>query len=244
MFRSIILFFALCAVAFATVTTTSAERRIEDLNTCLTKGDANQAEVKLALEIAETTRCDPNICFAVDGSGSMNTTEFQLEKDFVELVAAVVAYDEQARFAAVQYGLRPRFISRLTEDADAFLKAVDKTISLKAPRTFIAPGLAGCMRQLYPLKGEPKHIVLLGDGRSNFDSKLPPLDPVSIAQSFLANPNNTISAVGVGFDADDTMLANIAGGEENVFNVGQWNEVTNVLADLVGEVCGLDAVEF
>ncbi|PXF44452.1 Collagen alpha-5(VI) chain [Gracilariopsis chorda] len=244
MFRPIILFFALCAAAFATVTTTSADRRIDELDTPLTKGTANEAEVQLALQIAEKTRCDPNICFAVDGSGSMDVTEFQLEKDFTNLVAAVVAYDEQARFAAVQYGLRPKFISRLTEDADAFLEAVHYTESLNAPRTFIAPGLAGCIRQFYYLKGEPKHIVLLGDGRSNFDSKLPPLDPVSIAQAFLANPNNTISAVGVGFDADDTMLTNIAGGEENVFNVGQWLEVTTVLAELVGEVCGLDAVEF
>ncbi|KAI0561497.1 von Willebrand factor type A [Gracilaria domingensis] len=246
MFRPLfILFISLfISLVLAEVSAESAERRIEEIDTPLTDGEAEQAEVDTAVAIVNATNCNPNICFAIDGSGSMDETEFTLEKDFVKLVAAVVALDPQSKYAAVQYGLRPAFVSTLTEDADAFLLNVDAAQSLDAPRTFIAPGLGACMRQLRRVQGQPQKIILLGDGRSNFDALAPPLDPPSIAQSFLASPNASISAIGVGNFQDPDMLEGIAGSPDRVFKVAQWLDVIFVLADLVADVCGLENVEF
>eukprot|EP00737_Agarophyton_chilense_P004861 gb/GEZJ01006538.1/.p1 GENE.gb/GEZJ01006538.1/~~gb/GEZJ01006538.1/.p1 ORF type:complete len:247 (-),score=41.48 gb/GEZJ01006538.1/:171-911(-) len=246
MFRSLFILSGslLLGLAAATVSADSATRAVDDIDTPLTQGTAQQAEVQAAINIVNSTNCNANICFAVDGSGSMSDAEFQLELDFVKLVAAVISLDPESQFAGIQYGLRPKFISMLTPDAAQFLLHVDATVHMKAPRTFIAPGIGGCWRQLMKVPDQPWKIVLLGDGGSNFDSLSPPLDPISIAQSFLANPKASISAVGVGNAQVLSMLEGIAGSADRVFGVDEWMNVIFVLSELVADVCGASAVEF
>ncbi|KAI0557139.1 von Willebrand factor A-like protein [Gracilaria domingensis] len=243
MIRIFIAFFALFAAAQAAINQAAAQARIDAINSPLLKDPVNQAAVSEAVQIAVETNCDPNICFALDGSGSISEDEFELQKDFVEIIAGTVALDEESQYAAIQYGLRPRFISRLTKDADRFLLDVEGTLQLGSPRTFIAPGIAGCMRQLNRVEGEANTIILLGDGRSTFDSRDPPLDPPSIAQVFLSEPNNSISAVAVSFPNTD-MLKAITGREDRVFEVADWSKVLDVIAELVGQVCGADEILF
>ncbi|KAI0561696.1 von Willebrand factor A-like protein [Gracilaria domingensis] len=235
---SLLIASVLIALTFAVGSAVGVRDRISSIDSPLTEGRANQAQIQAAIAIVQATECNPNVCFAVDGSASMNDMEFQLEKDFVKLVAAIVALDPGSRFAGVQYGLRPAYISTLTNNADQFLLDVHTTVSLEAGVTFIAPGLGGCMRQLKNLAGQPKKIILLGDGGSNFDAEDPPLDPESIAQQFLENPNNLISAVGVGNFQDPDMLEDIAGSPDRVFTVDEWEDVIDVLAALVLQVCG------
>ncbi|KAI0557149.1 von Willebrand factor A-like protein [Gracilaria domingensis] len=245
MINHVFLFFFLLLLswAYGTVSREAAEQRIDGIDSPLTEGDGNQAIVSAALDIAEASNCDPNVCFAVDGSASILPPDFQLELDFVKIIAGVVSLDTGSQFAAIQYGLVPQFMSILTQNAASFLLAVDGTNQLFAGRTFIAAGLGGCMRQLAKVPNEPKKIILLGDGGSNFDSLLPPLDPASVAQSFLADPKNSICAVGVGFQ-NVAMLEDITGDPALVFQVADWFSVLDVLADLVAQVCGASAVEF
>eukprot|EP00178_Gracilaria_changii_P014139 TRINITY_DN4012_c0_g1_i1.p1 TRINITY_DN4012_c0_g1~~TRINITY_DN4012_c0_g1_i1.p1 ORF type:complete len:244 (-),score=40.30 TRINITY_DN4012_c0_g1_i1:296-1027(-) len=243
MIRILATFFVLFAAAQATVSPSSAQARIDNLNTPLLADPINQAVVSEAIQIAADTNCDPNLCFALDGSGSISEDEFQLQLDFVNIIAGVVALDQGSQYAGIQYGLRPRFISRLTNDADQFLLDVKSTLQLKSPRTFIAPGIAGCMRQFRSVPGEANKIILLGDGRSTFDSRDPPLDPPSIAQQFLSEPNNAISAVAVSFP-NTAMLEAITGTPDRVFKVDDWFSVLDVITELVEQVCGFDQVEF
>ncbi|KAI0557090.1 von Willebrand factor A-like protein [Gracilaria domingensis] len=243
MIRVLIAFFALLSAAQAIIDLATARATISSIKSPLLASPASQQLVNEALQIAIDTSCDPNICFAVDGSGSIPEDDFVLQADFVEILAATVGLDEQTQMAAIQYGLRPRFISRLTGDIDRFLLDVDGAVQLGSPRTFIAPAITGCMSQLRRVDGEANTIVLLGDGRSTFDSRDPPLDPPSIAARFLRNPNNTIAAVGVAFP-NTKMLEAITGSEQRVFQVGEWDGILALITDLVKQVCGADALEF
>eukprot|EP00737_Agarophyton_chilense_P001014 gb/GEZJ01001126.1/.p1 GENE.gb/GEZJ01001126.1/~~gb/GEZJ01001126.1/.p1 ORF type:complete len:244 (-),score=39.76 gb/GEZJ01001126.1/:609-1340(-) len=243
MFRILISFFAFIAAAQAAVTASQAQTRINAIDSPLLEDPTNLASVDEAIQIAVNSNCDPNICFAIDGSGSISEDEFQLQLDFVKIIAGVVSLDPGSQYAAIQYALRPQFMSRLTENVEQFLLDVQSTLQIRSPRTFIAPGLAGCMRQLNKVKGEANKIILMGDGRSTFDSRDPPLDPPSIAQVFLAEPNNAISAVAVSFPNTE-MLEAITGTPDRVFMVADWFSVLDVIEELVEQVCGSDQVEF
>lgn len=192
----------------------------------------------LQQRVIDNGGCNPNLCFALDGSGSISVEDYELQKEFVEIVAAIVAVDEDAAFGAVQYGLRNIPISRLTTNANQFLRNVERSRLASASRTFIAAGLGHCIRALRRVPGNANKIVLLGDGRSNFGG-----NPVPIAQRFLPpRGNGAICSVGVGFQ-DTDMLLNIVGGDpRNVLQIDEYFELLDILDILVAQVCGLPFV--
>lgn len=220
-----------------------ARKRIERINTPLTRSP--QAMMSLARAFGEVAEggCDPNVCFALDGSRAINSTNFQLQKDFVKLVAGVISLDEESQFAALQYGLRAHMISELTLNAEDFLLKVDKAIQVRNRRTFVAMGIFGCIQQLMKTPFEANHIVLLGEGKDDLLVRHSGFNAESVAKRFLYSPHNAISAVAVGF-SDTSDLARIVGSPNRVFEVDEWSEVVDVTAELVENVCGLDAVEF
>ncbi|KAI0561494.1 von Willebrand factor type A [Gracilaria domingensis] len=217
--------------------------RIESIRSPLVSRPQGARALALAFgEVAEGG-CDPNVCFALDGSVSIDEDSFQLQKDFVKLVAGVISLDEQSQFAALQYGITTSIISDLTIDANDFLLKVDAAVQIGASRTFVARGIFGCVLQLLRTPFEANHIVLLGDGEDSDLSRFTSFGSAGIARQFLRNPNNQISAVAVGF-SDTSGLESIVGSPDRVFTVDQWAEVVDVTADLVADVCGVDAIEF
>lgn len=190
--------------------------------------------------------CDPNVCFALDGSGSITTRQFELQKDFVELVSAVISTDPEGTYSAVQYGLGLRSITRRpTSNIERFLYAVNGARQIKSSSTFIAPGIANCIRQLRGrrFRGEPKKIVLLGDGQANFDSTLL-LSPANLVRRWKNRDSaNAVCGVAVNFQSIDDWAA-IVGGRRNVVRVGQWERLVYSLEDLVVDVCGWKNLEF
>ena len=186
-------------------------------------------------KVAAKGSCNPNICFALDGSGSISSADYRAQKDFVELVSAIISVDPNAAYAAVQYGLRNVAISDLTSDANAFLLDVDRSHLAGAPRTFIAAGLGFCISELRPRTEDANKIVLLGDGRSNFGG-----NPVPVARQFLP-PRGTgsICAVGVGFQ-NTKVLQDIVGGDRNkVLPVDGYFELIDILDVLVSDICNI-----
>eukprot|EP00178_Gracilaria_changii_P004626 TRINITY_DN1750_c0_g1_i1.p1 TRINITY_DN1750_c0_g1~~TRINITY_DN1750_c0_g1_i1.p1 ORF type:complete len:218 (-),score=42.29 TRINITY_DN1750_c0_g1_i1:246-899(-) len=180
-----------------------------------------------------------NICFAIDGSASISDDEFTLQKEFVKLLIGTYAIDQGTQFAVLQYGLRPQYVSRLAPYSDSLLYSVHGLRSLMAGTTYIAPSITNCMRQFARVPGEPNKMILLGDGRSNFDSLAPPLDPKSIAQQFLSEPNNEMSAVAVNFndEREIQMLTDIVGDRNKVYTAENWITVFELIDSLVEEVC-------
>ena len=195
------------------------------------------AEVESLKSRVRTSGCNPRVCFALDGSGSISDDDFTAQKNFVLLVASIIAVDPRARFAAVQYGLALSQISPITKKIEEFLLDVNDEEQLNAPTTFIASGLGYCISQLDKQPTAPAKIVLLGDGRSNFGG-----DPRPIARNWLfKDPSNTICAVGVGFSSTK-LLRRITNSKNRVITVDEWDRVVRIMRRLVEDVCGLPAV--
>ena len=74
--------------------------------------------------LAKAGGCNANICFAIDGSGSMSDEEFTNQKNFVLDVASIIGVDEVAEFAAVQYSTATSRITPLTVDNAEFIEKV------------------------------------------------------------------------------------------------------------------------
>lgn len=190
--------------------------------------------------------CDPNICFALDGSRSISSADYILEKDFVQLVASIVSADPDGTYSAVQYGFGLERISSPTADIDSFLDDVEFSTQLQSKTTFLAPAINFCIRALGKsrFKGEPKKIVLLGDGGTNYDSRRYQLSPAKIIRQWKKQSSaHSASAVAVNFK-DISMWKPIVGGRNHVFRVTEWLELVDVLADLVVDICGWDKLDF
>lgn len=186
--------------------------------------------------IKENGGCNVNLCFALDGSGSISFDEYELEKNFVLQVVVALAGNPR-EVAAVQYGLDNLPISPLTDDISQFLLAVNADLRASAPVTFIAGGIAYCQRQLRNMDNDANKIVVIGDGRSNFGG-----NPVPLADTFRTTGGEICS---VGIDFDDTKiqtLIGIANGSENVFTVQNYQGLFDIIDPLVLQICGIEVM--
>lgn len=226
---SLVAFFSL-AFSFST--------SLSQLSTLSSRANKTRAMVR-------SRGCNPHICFALDGSRSILGKEYRLQKAFVKLVASTVSSDPDGSFSAVQYGRSPvRITRRATNNISKFLRAVDASRHMKARSTLIAPGFWNCIRQMGRFPGQPKKIVLLGDGRTTFDTRRPPHDPASVIKRWKReSAGNGVCAVAVNFQ-DISSWTDIVGGSTHVYKTTQWLNVVEVFGKLVADVCGWDDAEF
>lgn len=180
--------------------------------------------------------CNANVCFAIDGSGSINATEFEAQQFFVQDLVSVLVNDENdVEVAAVQFGFRSSVISRLTADLEQFTLAL-----FDAPQrgggTALRKGIKACAWQLRRVRREPIKMVLLGDGRSS-----KPRAAARRANRF-RRVGGEVFAVGTA-DADGEQLLKLAGGNaDRVYEVDNFLDVLAiqvVIEDMVAEICGV-----
>ena len=179
--------------------------------------------------------CNANVCFAIDGSASINATEFTNQKNFVLDLVSVLSVDDGAEVAACQYSSAVSPIQRLTVNIARFNLAVNGARQVPGA-SFVVGGVNYCFSQLWRRRGEANKIVLLGDGRSNIGSSA-----VARADLF-RRVGGSVAAVGAGFE-DDTELLRIAGGDEElVFQADSFLDVLTLqgfMDDLVFRICEL-----
>lgn len=175
--------------------------------------------------------CNMNLCFALDGSKSISENEFTDQKNFVDLIVAITGTDRRANYCAVQYHSNRTPISPLTGNKDTFLRRV-QAAKLKRGGTNIAAGIRYATHQLRSQVGDANKLVLLGDGFKTVGRS-----PKSAARSFLrvAGP---ICAVAVG-PSDIKGLTDITGDANRVFNIGQFLELSEIIVQVVVDVCEL-----
>ncbi|KAI0557415.1 collagen alpha-6(VI) chain [Gracilaria domingensis] len=196
--------------------------------------------VRIATEEVERRGCSVNLCFAVDTSGSVNQTEFNLEKEFLMDISAIVGSDSRSKLAAGQYGARTYRISSLTSDPEVFNLRVRNAVFQHDPYTSVGSGIVYCDRVLRreartnPDANHANKMVVLGDGRNNLGG-----DPIRRANTFRERAGGVVSTVGVGFQ-DRSALADIAGSEDRVFAINDYVELSFVLDDLVFDICGIE----
>ncbi len=193
------------------------------------------ALIDLKRRIKAAGGCNANVCFAIDGSGSISTAEFNNQKNFVLDLVSVLAVDEAAEVAACQYASAVSPIQPLTVDTAKFNLAVDRANQVSG-QSFVVGGVNYCFSQLWRRRGEANKIVLLGDGRSNIGSSA-----VERADLF-RKLGGSVSAVGAGFK-DDRELLRIAGGNKDlVFQADSFLDVLTLqsfIEGLVSQICGV-----
>lgn len=187
----------------------------------------------LQKELCEEGDCNISLCFALDGSGSVSSTEFQVQKDLVKLIASVAA-PGKASFSAVQYGLSNTFISANTQNLSEFTDSVQKSELMKAKRTFLSAGLGFCISQLESQpQGAGRKIVVLGDGRANFAEN-------SLSIVLGAAKKIDIYAVGIGFPKDSKRLLELAGNrKDRVFGISRYSNIVDVVFKLARSLCNI-----
>lgn len=185
-----------------------------------------------AMKRVQAEGCNANICFGIDGSGSVNLTEFQKAKDFVKDIVDIIAVDQEAEFCAVQFSLTNDAISPLTADKFAFLNALAREPYISGGATAIGAAIVYSDFQLSRRLGEANKIVVITDGRNNAGG-----DPVRRANNFRRrDPNGRVCAVGIGKTLK-APLEEIAAGEP-VLEVDEYVQLATIVDNLVNAVCG------
>lgn len=183
--------------------------------------------------------CDPNICFALDGSGSIGFRDYENQKEFVLLLTAIIGANDKATFSAVQYGFVNEPISNIDGNAERFIDKLLGSTYQAAPETFVGAGLGFCISQLGRRRGEPAKIVIFGDGGATLGGLSGPLSPASLADFFRGrSPANRVCAVAVNFPSKPPLFVDIVGGERNlVTDVNGWPLILNQLRELIRTIC-------
>ncbi|KAI0565741.1 von Willebrand factor A-like protein [Gracilaria domingensis] len=198
----------------------------------LTNHAARQAQNTGAVATSQPTRYNPEVCFAIDGSEYWGLTGFQLQKDFVKLVAAAIeGRVPRFKHAGVQFW-KP--ISPLNEDVSEFLHEVDTTEYMNATNSFIGLGIAECWRHLKNVNGQPQKIVLfLHSDYNDITFQL----AITMAQKFLDNPGNSLYAVGLGSFEHPGQVESLAGAPHRIFLGEQWADLFAAVPSLVTQIC-------
>lgn len=232
----------LCTPSVAVINPRRQERLLRIANkTALVQNNQQLFEQAFGIIRRLLDGCDPNVCFALDGSGSLGPDNYEIQRQFVLLLAAIIGANPRASFAAVQYGLVNVPISNLDRNAPRFIQKLLSSQYQGAPTTFVGAGLAACISQLLRRRGEPAKLVIFGDGGANIGAETGPLSPPSLADFFRRrSPANRICAVAVDFPRKPPLFVDIVGGRANrslVTDVEGWPLILNQLRDLIRTIC-------
>lgn len=178
--------------------------------------------------------CDINLCFALQGDDFITDEEFEDQKNFVDLMIAILTTDKPGNYAGVQYGRTTRSISPLMGAKETFLGKLHGSARVGGLHTNVASAIGYCGFQLRARVEDANKIVLLGDG----------LDSVGFRPKFIANrvrkDNIDISAVAVG-GVSYTGLFEIVGGDPNkVLTIDGFFELGEIVVGLITNVCGYE----
>lgn len=178
--------------------------------------------------------CEINLCFALQGDDFITDEEFEDQKNFVDLMIAILTTDKPGNYAGVQYGRTTRSISPLMGQKEMFLGKLHEAARVGGLHTNVASALGYCGFQLRPRTEDANKIILLGDG----------LDSVGFRPRFIAKrvrqDSIDISAVAVG-GVSYTGLIDIVGGDPNkVMTIDGFFELGEIVIGLITNVCGYD----
>lgn len=151
----------------------------------------------------EKKRDQPGLALAlvIDRSGSMTGEKLELAKDAAKATAELLGADDL--IAVIAFDSQPTSIVRLQRAANRVRIENDIARLSAGGGTNILPALKEAYDQLDPARAKLKHVILLTDGQASYEGIRELCDE-------MAEHKITISAVGVGAEADKTLLTMIA----------------------------------
>jgi Ca-activated chloride channel homolog len=141
------------------------------------------------------------LALVIDKSGSMAGDKLDLTKQAARATAEVLPPSDQ--IAIIVFDSQSKPVVELQRAANRLRIANDIGRIQASGGTNILAGLREAVDELVPARARKKHIIVLSDGQSPYD-EIPDLVDAATAARI------TISAVGVGDGADQTMLKMIA----------------------------------
>ena len=141
------------------------------------------------------------LALVIDKSGSMAGEKLELTKQAARATAEALPPSDQ--IAVVVFDSQSQPVVQLQRAANRQRIASDIGRIQASGGTNILAGLREAVEELLPARARKKHIILLSDGQSPYDEIPDLIDAASAARI-------TISAIGVGDGADQTMLKMIA----------------------------------
>lgn len=176
--------------------------------------------------------CEVNLCFALQGDDFITDVEFDAQKNFVDLIVAILTTDEPGNYCAVQYGRTTGPISNLTSDKIEFLNRVASTNRVGGLETNIAAALGYTGFQLRPRVEDSNKIILLGDGLETIG-----FAPRKIAE-IIREEGTGICAVAVGGFSTEA-LEDITGDPNLIFEIDEFFDLGEVVVGFVNDICDL-----
>lgn len=178
--------------------------------------------------------CDANICFALDGSGSISEEEFKLSRHFAQDIVSILADRSNARYGGNQFGRTANGIARLTKDRVYFATAMENERFLNSKQSNMGAGIRFCDKSLAGYYLQANKIVVISDGRNRYIG-----NPVRSANNFKRRePHGRISSVIVGGHPDYNTLNQIS--DNPVLTVDDYIKLGVIIIDLVKQVCGIE----
>ena len=171
----------------------------------------------------EEERTDVALMIALDKSYSMKGEKMELAKEAAKAVVGELQDDH--RFGVVAFDWNPYRIVDLqpARNREQILDAI-RRIEASAQTNFY-PALESCLAQLQAVEAKVKHVILISDGRTYPDEYQRLIQTMRAAEI-------TVSTVGVGAEADDVLLADIARwGGGAAYLVSDPSRVQQILLD-------------
>ena len=175
-----------------------------------------------------TCKAKMDVGFILDSSGSLSN-DYHNEKDFIKTLAAVFGVSEDdSRAAVITFSYYSEHSIKLNDYTDirSFGDAVD-AIPLMGSTTRIDRALRLTQRELFTVEngaraGVTKLLILLTDGSQTQDAGAE--DPGDIAEE-LRNDGIVVIVIGIGPGTNQTELAHMASGADNVFSAASFYEL-------------------
>ncbi|HVV52255.1 MAG TPA: VWA domain-containing protein, partial [Polyangia bacterium] len=141
------------------------------------------------------------LALVIDKSGSMAGEKLDLTKQAARATAGALPPSDQ--IAVIVFDSQAKPVVELQRAANRQRIATDIGRIAASGGTNILAGLREAVDELLPARARRKHVILLSDGQSPYD-EIPDLVDAATAARI------TVSAIGVGDGADQTMLKTIA----------------------------------
>jgi uncharacterized membrane protein len=141
------------------------------------------------------------LALVIDKSGSMSGPKMDLTKEAARATAETMPPSDQ--IAVIVFDSQAMPVVRLQRAANRMRILGDIGRIQASGGTNILAGLREAVDELIPARARKKHVILLSDGQSAYDGIADLCDSAAAAQI-------TMSAVGVGEGADQTLLQMIA----------------------------------
>lgn len=173
--------------------------------------------------------------FVVDSSSSITPNDFNIQKEFLTEIVKQYNSSETANFGLVRFSSSASVVIELASVSGEGLIAAINAVPYEPGSTNTAAGIRLAMQQ-FILNGRPQVpqvMIVLTDGASNdFD------ETVKAAQASHQS-GIEIFAIGVGGNANEDELKEIATSESKVFNVAEFKRESfgAILSDIVRDTC-------